>query len=36
MLCIDMPQAVMYSVLVFLMHEMLVFWFSRLNVIISS
>jgi hypothetical protein len=35
-LCIDMPRVAMYSVLVFLMHEMLVFRFSRLNAIISS
>jgi hypothetical protein len=35
-LCIDMPRAAMYHVLVFLMHGMLVFWCSRLNAIISS
>jgi hypothetical protein len=36
MLYIDMPRASMYSVSVFLMHEMFVFRCSRLNAIISS
>jgi len=33
-LCIDMSRAVMYSLLVFFMHEMLVFRYNKLNTII--